>query len=271
MEHFAIKYLRKNILPTPFCPGCGNGIIVNALFKAIEELKYKDLNNFTFCSGIGCAAWIPSPHFKADTIHTLHGRAIPVATGIKMMKPQQKVIVIGGDGDIAGIGLNHLIHAARRNIEITVIMVNNMIYGMTGGQVAPTTPLNIKTTTTPRGNIEEPINVPEILVAAGAPFVAKWTTYHVIQLKNSIKKAIQKNSFAYIEVMSQCPTSYGKNANLRTPFEIMKWFKENSIPLSKAKKLKREERREKIVIGEYINIEKEGLVEKIYREMVNQR
>ncbi|MEM2538298.1 MAG: thiamine pyrophosphate-dependent enzyme, partial [Candidatus Methanomethylicia archaeon] len=159
MKHYAIRYIREEVLPSPFCPGCGNGMIINALFKAISELGYEDLKNFVFCSGIGCAAWIPSPHFKADSIHTLHGRAIPVATGIKIMRPELNVFVISGDGDLAGIGLNHLIHAARRDIGIKVIMVNNMIYGMTGGQVSPTTPKGIKTTTTPFGNPEKPLDV----------------------------------------------------------------------------------------------------------------
>ncbi|RLE52806.1 MAG: 2-oxoacid:ferredoxin oxidoreductase subunit beta [Candidatus Methanomethylicota archaeon] len=266
MKHFAVKYLREEKLPTPFCPGCGNGILMNAFFKAVEELGYRDLRDFVFCSGIGCAAWIPSPHFMADSIHTLHGRAIPVATGIKLMKPHLKVVVIGGDGDLAGIGLSHLIHAARRNIGLTVIMVNNMIYGMTGGQVAPTTPRGIKTTTTPKGNLEDPIDVARILVEAGAPYVAKWTTYHVISLKNSIKKALRKKGFTYIEVVSQCPTSYGRNAGFKNPSEMLKWFKENSITYEKAKKMGRDIWKKKIVVGEYVDIYRKELTERIRME-----
>lgn len=253
MEHFSIKYLRNEVLPSPFCPGCGNGIIINALLKAVEELGYKDLRDFVFCSGIGCAAWIPSPHFRADTIHTLHGRAIPVATGIKMVRPELNVLVISGDGDLAGIGLNHLIHAARREIGIKVIMVNNMIYGMTGGQVSPTTPKGIKTTTTPFGNQEKPLDTTKLIASLKVPYVAKWTTYHVLQFKNSIKKVIPSDKFAFIEVLSQCPISYGRNAGFKSAFEMLKWFKENSIMISSLKGLKEEDLEGKIIVGEYIN------------------
>lgn len=264
MEHFAIKYLRKECLPTPFCPGCGIGIIMNCFFKAVEELGYEDLRHFVFCSGIGCSAWIPSPHFKADSIHSLHGRSIPVAIGVKLVKPHLKVVVFGGDGDLAGIGLNHLIHAARRNIEITVIMVNNMIYGMTGGQVAPTTPRGVKTTTTPYGSIETPIDAARIVKEAGAVYVARWTTYHVIPLKNSIKKALNKNGFSFIEVVSQCPTAYGRRAGFKSPVEMLKWFRDSSIHIEKAKNMSEEELEGKIVIGEFVDREAKGLSEKMH-------
>ena len=141
-EFSARKYLRD--MPLPFCPGCGNLTVMSCFLKAVHELGYKDLRKFVFCSGIGCAAWIPSPYFKADSIHTAHGRSIPIATGVKLIRPTLNVVVLGGDGDLAGIGISHLIHAARRNLDVTVIMVNNMIYGMTGGQVAPTTPFGAK-------------------------------------------------------------------------------------------------------------------------------
>ncbi|MCS7386390.1 MAG: 2-oxoacid:ferredoxin oxidoreductase subunit beta [Candidatus Methanomethylicota archaeon] len=269
MEHFAIKYLRKECLPTPFCPGCGIGIVINCFFKAIEELGYKDLRNFVFCSGIGCSAWIPSPHFKADSIHSLHGRSIPIALGVKLVKPHLKVVVFGGDGDLTGIGLNHLIHAARRNIEITVIMVNNMIYGMTGGQVAPTTPKGAKTTTTPYGNIEKPIDAVKLVKEAGAVYAARWTTYHVIPLKNSIKKALTKNGFSFIEVVSQCPTAYGRRAGFKNPAEMLKWFKENAIHIERAKAMRQEEIEGKIIVGEFADREAKGLSEKIH-ELIKQ-
>ncbi|MCS7097069.1 MAG: thiamine pyrophosphate-dependent enzyme [Candidatus Methanomethylicia archaeon] len=253
MKHFALEYLREEVLPTPFCPGCGNGMIINAFFKAVNELGYRDLKSFVFCSGIGCGAWIPSPHFKMDTIHTLHGRAIPVATGIKMVRPELNVFVISGDGDLAGIGLGHLIHAARRDLGIKVIMVNNMIYGMTGGQVSPTTPKGIKTTTTPFGNPERPLDIVNVLSSMKVPYVAKWTTYHLVQLKNSIKKIIPIDKFAFIEVVSQCPTTYGRNIGFRKPFEMLKWFKENAVHIAKATSMSEEELNGKIIIGEYIN------------------
>jgi len=264
-DHFSVKYLRKECLPTPFCPGCGNGIVMNCFFKAIEELGYRDLRNFVFCSGIGCAAWIPSPHFKADSIHTLHGRAIPVAMGVKLVKPHLKVVVFGGDGDIAGIGLNHLVHAARRNLEITVIMVNNMVYGMTGGQVAPTTPEGARTTTTPYGNIENPLNTAELMVSAGAVYVARWTVCHIFHLKRSIKKALKKEGFSFIEVISQCPTSFGRRIGMRRAIDMIKWFRDNSIPIQKARTMKKEELKGKIIIGEFIDKEAEGFCKKIYK------
>ena len=175
-----------------------------------------------------------------------------------------KVVVFGGDGDLAGIGLNHLIHAARRNIEITVIMVNNMIYGMTGGQVAPTTPRGVKTTTTPYGSIETPIDAARIVKEAGAVYVARWTTYHVIPLKNSIKKALNKNGFSFIEVVSQCPTAYGRRAGFKSPVEMLKWFRDSSIHIEKAKNRSEEELEAKIVIGEFVDRIAKGLSEKMH-------
>ncbi|MDH5634402.1 MAG: thiamine pyrophosphate-dependent enzyme, partial [Candidatus Bathyarchaeota archaeon] len=150
------KYLRD--IPFPFCAGCGGTSVANTFLRAVHELGHSDLQGFVFCSGIGCSSWIPSPHFEADSIHTLHGRSIPVALGVKLMRPDLKVVVFGGDGDIVGIGLSHLIHAARRNLDVSVIMINNMVYGMTGGQVAATTPFGAKTTTTPYGSFERPLD-----------------------------------------------------------------------------------------------------------------
>ncbi len=145
-----VKYLRREALPTALCPGCGGGTVLNAFANAVDGLKL-DPKDLVVVSGIGCSAWIASPYFLADTLHTTHGRAIAFATGVKVGLPDKKVVVISGDGDLASIGGNHLIHAARRNIDVTVILVNNFIYGMTGGQVAPTTPFGAKTTTSRTG------------------------------------------------------------------------------------------------------------------------
>ncbi len=252
VTHFSRRYLREEKLPTVFCPGCGNGIVMNCFLKAVEELGYKDLNNFIFCSGIGCSSWIPSPYFKADSLHTLHGRAIPTAMGLKLSRTDRRVVVFGGDGDLAGIGIGHLVHAARRNIEITVIMVNNFVYGMTGGQVAPTTPLDMITTTTPYGNIEPPLDASNLLVAAGAPYVARWTTFHIIPLKESIKTALQRDHFSFIEVISQCPTQFGRRLNLSAG-EMLRWFKEKTVQIKKASARANitaaEEREGKIAVG----------------------
>ena len=239
-------------MPLPFCPGCGNVIVMSRFLKAIHELGHKDLSKFVFCSGIGCAAWIPSPHFKADSIHTTHGRSIPVATGVKLVRPESNVVVFGGDGDLLGIGLSHLIHAARRNQDIVVVLVNNMIYGMTGGQVAPTTPLGFRTTTTPYGSFERPLDAARLLAVAGACYVARWTTVHVEQLVEAMKRAITTDGFAFVEVVSQCPTAFGRRVGLKTSLDILRWFKQNSVLLQQAKEMNDEDLEGKIVVGEFV-------------------
>lgn len=221
--HFARQYLRNEVLPSTFCTGCGLGTITNCFLKAVKEMNCSNLNGFVFCSGIGCTAWIPSPHFLADTIHTTHGRSLSVALGIKLVRPNLKVVVFGGDGDLAGIGLNHLIQAARRNLDITVIMANNMIYGMTGGQTAPTTPLGVKTSTSPLGSFEYPLDVSRLVAASGAPYVARWTTFHVIQLKESIKKALSKEGFSFVEAVTQCPSIFGRRVGMEEGREMVRW------------------------------------------------
>jgi 2-oxoglutarate ferredoxin oxidoreductase subunit beta len=224
-KHFSLQYLREEALPSPFCPGCGNGEIINAFLKAVSDLGYEDLRKFAFVSGIGCGAWIPSPHFKADTLHTTHGRAIAFATGLKLSNPELKVVVISGDGDLAAIGGNHLIHAARRNMDLTVICSNNYIYGMTGGQVGPTTFTGDLTTTTPYGNPERPFDLARLVTAAGANYVARWTTAHPIQAARSIKTALERRGFSFIEMISQCPIAYGRRTHAGGPPEMIQWFK----------------------------------------------
>ncbi len=204
--YYRQKYLRN--YPTPFCAGCGNGIILNSFVRAIDELVEKrQLNqkDLLCVSGIGCSAWIPSPHFQGDTLHTTHGRAIAFATGAKVMNPKLRVTVFTGDGDGAAIGGNHLIHAARRNIPMTVILVNNMNYGMTGGQSAPTTPLHVRTSTYPY-HPEAPFDLVELTLGAGSSYVARWTTYYVNEITATIKEALLHPGFAFIEIFSQCPT-----------------------------------------------------------------
>ncbi|MFX1509244.1 MAG: thiamine pyrophosphate-dependent enzyme [Promethearchaeota archaeon] len=204
--YYRENYLRN--LPSAFCAGCGNGTILNSFVRAVDELimtkqiRHKDLLGV---SGIGCSAWIPSPHFKGDTLHTTHGRAIAFATGAKVMNPQLKIVVFTGDGDGAAIGGNHLIHAARRNIPMTVILVNNLNYGMTGGQSAPTTPLHVQTSTYPQ-HPEAPFDLTQLVLGAGASYVARWTTFYVNELIATIKEALIHPGFSFIEVISQCPT-----------------------------------------------------------------
>jgi 2-oxoglutarate ferredoxin oxidoreductase subunit beta len=251
-------------LKLPFCPGCGLFSLGDTFLRAVYELGYSDLSKFCFTSGIGCSSWIPSPYFDADSVHTLHGRSIPPAMSIKLIRPDLNVVVFGGDGDIVGIGLSHFIHAARRNTDILVIMGNNMVYGMTGGQVAPTTPFKAKTTTTPYGSFEHPLDATKVAVAAGAAYSARWTTAHLKELKESIKKAIQTPGFRFIEVVTQCPTAYGRRAGFKDIGEMLKYYKENAVPMQHAEKMSPEERERKIVVGEFVSRRRPTLVEAAY-------
>ena len=264
-EHFARKYLREEVLPSTFCSGCGCGTVINCFLKAAEEEGHKDLKDFVFCSGIGCSSWIPSPYMKADSIHVTHGRSIPVALGLKLVRPELNVVVFGGDGDIAAIGLNHLLHAARRNLEVVVIMVNNMIYGMTGGQAAPTTPLGVVTTTTPYGTFEYPLDVSSLMVSAGASYVARWTTYHVVQLKEAMRKALRKRGFSFLEVVSQCPPIYGRRIGMESATQILNWFRSSSVALNRARNMKKKELTNRIVVGELVDTDKPTLLENIHK------
>jgi 2-oxoglutarate ferredoxin oxidoreductase subunit beta len=252
-SHPLRKYARSHVLRTTTCPGCGIGTVSQAILRAIDELGI-DMDDFVFVSGIGCSGWIPSPFYNADTIHTTHGRPIAFATGIKL-----GVMVVSGDGDLTAIGGNHLIHAARRNIDLTVVLVNNGIYAMTGGQTAPTTPRGLTTITSPHGTLEHSFDISAMISAAGASFVARWTTYHPRQMTRSVKKAIQKKGFALIEAVSQCPVQYGRVSNLGDAVNMLTYFKENSVRISKTKKMDAAELKSKIVVGEFVDIEKAEL------------
>ena len=225
MSHPLHRYLRSEVLPTPFCPGCGNGLVAGAFLRAVAKAGHADLRNFAFVSGIGCASWIPSPCFRGDTLHVAHGRALPTALGIKLYRPDLQVVVIGGDGDIAGIGGNHLLHAARRNADLLVIMVNNLVYAMTGGQVGPTTPAGLPTTTTPYGNPERPMDTAAVVAAAGANYVARWSVAHLRELEHSLAKGLSKRGFRFIEVLSQCPARVGGRLKME-PARFLRWWKE---------------------------------------------
>jgi 2-oxoglutarate ferredoxin oxidoreductase subunit beta len=263
-RHRLIGYLREEIMPHKFCVGCGCGTVLNVFTNAIDDLGL-DPKKMVCVSGIGCSSWIPSPYFKADTLHTTHGRPIAFATGVKIMRPDLTVIVIAGDGDVAGIGGNHLIHAARRNIDLTVLMVNNMIYGMTGGQVAPTTPIGVKTTTTPYRNIEPPFKVADLVTTAGASYVARWTTYHVLPLKKSMQAAIEKKGFSFIEIISQCPDYYGRSIGLRSGVEFLKIFKEKSVRVEKTGKMSKEELEDRIIIGKLQDDDRPEYVSELHK------
>lgn len=236
------SYLRTEVFPSTFCPGCGHGIILNALIRAIDDLKL-DIKKMVFVSGIGCAGWITSPHIKADTMHTTHGRPLAFATGIKLANPELKVVVIAGDGDLASIGGNHLIHAARRNIDITTICANNSIYGMTGGQASPTTPEGAVTLTTPEGSYYNPFDLCALVRGAGAGYVSRATVYHARMLAKFIKNALSHDGFSFVDAISTCPTQYGRRNSMSDSFEMLEWLKHNSTT---------REEKGKIVIKEWI-------------------
>ncbi len=250
-EGIVKKYIREDQLPLSFCPGCGNGMILNAVCRGMEASGI-DKKDFVCVSGIGCSAWIPNPYINVDAIHTVHGRAIPTATAIKLANPKLKVIVITGDGDGSGIGGNHLIHAARVNSDIKVILVNNSIYGMTGGQVAPTTPARNMTSTTPFHNSPHPFDLSKLVMAAGASYAARWSTYHMNQLVMSIKKAILRKGFSFVEVLSQCPIYFGSYNKLGSGLDMMTRFKDITSTKDEEGKIK---------IGEFVDIEKPTLGE----------
>ena len=248
------QYLRPGIGVTTFCPGCGEAILMGLILRAIDELQL-NMDDMLFVSGIGCAAWIPSPYFNADTLHTLHGRAIAFATGAKMANPKIKVVVISGDGDLADIGGNHLIHAARRNIDLTVICANNMNYGMTGGQVCSTTPLGAFTMTTHQGNPYRPFDLCKLVKAAGAANVARFSVTQPFALVNSIKKALQPEGFSFVEALTPCPTQFGRRNELDRPADMLKSLMDRCIMKEDAENLSPEELEDKIITGEFTNEE----------------
>lgn len=257
------KYLRTDLLPTIFCPGCGVGTVLNTTLRAIDELKCP-IEDFVFVSGIGCSSRIVG-YIDADTIHTTHGRAIPFATGIKLTNPRLKVVVFSGDGDLIGIGGNHFIHAIRRNINLTVIVLNNFIYGMTGGQNSPTTPMTAHTTSFRFGNPENPMNIAGLAKIAGAPYVARWTTNQPLQAKRSIMKAIRKKGLGVVEILTPCPTNYGRRNQLSSGREFVQWFKDNTLRYRKSDATVEGCERpfgftmdalDKILIGEFQDIDK---------------
>ena len=247
MHPLGEKYLRKEALPFLWCPGCGNGTILGATLRAIDQTALID--QVALVGGIGCSGWIPT-YINADVMHVLHGRALPCATGLKMSDPRRKVIVFTGDGDCLGIGGNHFIHAARRNLDVTVIMVNNQIYGMTGGQVAPTTPSDAKTTTSPSGNPEFPFNACELAKSSGATYVARWTAAHPRQLTKAIREAVSHQGFAFVEVLTQCPTQAGRIMYASSdPATLLDMLKSTTITIKAAKGKKAEELEGKSLLG----------------------
>ena len=247
------KYLRQSALPHIWCPGCGHGILLAAILRAIDKMQLEQ-DKTIIVSGIGCSSRA-SGYMNFNTVHTAHGRALPFATGIKLAHPEFNVIVITGDGDATAIGGNHFIHACRRNIDLTTIIFNNNIYGMTGGQSSPLTPQGAMSTTAPYGHVERPFDIPALAAAAGATYVARGTAYHAMQLTDLIAKGIQNKGFSVIDAVTQCPTSFGRKNKMGSPAKMMQWQKDNAVMSAVAAKMKPEELAGKFIIGELYKTE----------------
>jgi len=248
MPFDVMEYFRQETLPHIWCPGCGNGIILRDFAVALEKLNYPR-EEVVIVSGIGCSSRAAG-YLNFDTVHTTHGRALPFATGIKMANPALKVFVIMGDGDAAAIGGNHLIHACRRNIDLTAIVFNNSIYGMTGGQFSPLTPRDKKATTAPYGMIEQSFDLCRLVEAAGATFVGRATTYHNQLLTQLIVDGAKHQGFSLIEAVTHCPTSYGRRNGLANPSEMVRWQKDNAVWITKVKSGEVTPSGEQFTIGE---------------------
>jgi 2-oxoglutarate ferredoxin oxidoreductase subunit beta len=219
--------IRTERLPHIWCSGCGIGTVFGSVMAAVQK-SGTDPDRIAVVSGIGCTGRIAG-YIRLDSFHTTHGRAIPFATGLKLAKPDMKILVISGDGDLLAIGGNHFIHAARRNIDITVVCVNNLNYGMTGGQLAPSTPFGAKTVTSTAGCPEEPFNFCYLASTCGAVYVARWTVLHIRRLTNSIAEAIQKRGFSFVEILSPCPTSFGRRNRMGSALETLKFYHMRSV------------------------------------------
>lgn len=248
MQNNVNKYLRSEMLPHIWCSGCGNGIVLGALTRAFGLLDC-DQDNTVVVSGIGCSSRA-SGYLDFSTLHTTHGRALAFATGIKLARPELQVFVLMGDGDSIGIGGNHFIHAARRNIDLTAIIFNNSIYGMTGGQASPLSPLNSRATTAPQGTFERPFDLPELARAAGATYVARGTTYHVNMLTQLIRNGAEHKGFSVVEAVTACPISYGRRNKMGNGYDMLLWQKEHGIPVERARKLEPSEMEGNFAIGE---------------------
>ncbi|MEM2136456.1 MAG: thiamine pyrophosphate-dependent enzyme [Candidatus Methanomethylicia archaeon] len=263
-KHPLDDLLLSEYLPHIWCPGCGIGIVLSCYLRALLDLKI-DLRNVVVVSGIGCTGRI-SNYVALDSFHTTHGRAIPVAMGIKITKPHLKVTVISGDGDLFAIGGNHFIHAARRNVDLFVLCVNNFNYGMTGGQLGPTTPFQSKTTTSPYGNIEQPFNLSYLAAASGATFVARWTIAQPSALIKSTKRALERTGFSFIEVIAPCITLFSRYNKLGGAPEVLKYLLNNSIIQNNVDPAKANiELGKKIIVGEFLEFERPEFIKEVYR------
>jgi 2-oxoglutarate ferredoxin oxidoreductase subunit beta len=260
--HPMYSMLRDDRMPHIWCPTCGIGTTVTAFVEGLNKSGL-DPDKVCIISGIGCTGRVAG-YVKLDSFHTTHGRAIPFATGLKLGNPELKVVVFSGDGDLISIGGNHFIHAARRNIDITVICVNNFIYAMTGGQVAPTTPLTANCSTSPYGNFEQPFNLPHLANSCGAVYVARWTALHVRRLIQSITEALNKRGFTFVEVVTPCSTLYARRNRLGDGLELMKFYRDNSIIRHGADTAEIDiEFQKPIVVGKFVDRERPTFIDNL--------
>ncbi len=259
-EHPVGPFLRMDRLPHIWCPTCGIGIVVKCFATALQESQI-DPDKAPIVSGIGCTGRAAG-YMKLDGFHSTHGRAIPFATGLKLGRPELHVTVFSGDGDLSGIGGNHLIHAARRNMDLLVILVNNFIYGMTGGQNAPTTPEAARSSTMPYGNFEPPFNLPHLVASCGASYVARWTCLHVRQLTQSMKEGVKRKGFRFIEVIAPCSTLYARLNKLGTGFDLMRFYHDSAEVRNGADTREVAIRfQDRIVCGKFVDEEKPTYLE----------
>jgi len=251
-------FLRADRMPHIWCPGCGIGTTVNCFARALVESKLP-LDKVVVVSGIGCTGRVAG-YMRLDSFHTTHGRAIPFATGLKLADPNLTVVVYSGDGDLIAIGGNHFIHAARRNVDLKVICVNNFIYGMTGGQVGPTTPVGALATTSPYGCFERPFNLPYLAESSGAVYVARWTAFHVRHVARSMVEVFNKKGFCFIEIIAPCPTLYQRRNRLGDGLDTMRYYKQKSVIKNGASTKDLElSLQGEIIVGKFVDVERPTL------------
>ena len=265
IEHLTQDFLRTKKLPHIWCPGCGNGIVTAALVRAIERAGYNQ-RDVVIVSGIGCSSRAAG-YLNFNTLHTTHGRALAFATGLKMARPELKLFVIMGDGDCSAIGGNHFIHAARRNIDLNAVIVNNHIYGMTGGQHSPLTPYGKKATTAPRGTMERPFDLLALARGAGATFGARGTAAQPRQLEQLITRGANHKGFSVLEALSPCPIAYGRRNKLGGPVEMLRDLKDKSLSVERAAQAEPEELEEKTVTGVIFTVDAPEFTEEYYRSI----
>ena len=268
-DHPMAEWLRMDRIPHIWCSTCGIGTAVTCFVEAVKAAKIPR-EDISIVSGIGCSGRIAG-YIKLDSFHTTHGRAVPFAVGLKLANPRLKTVVFSGDGDLISIGGNHFIHTARRNMDITIICINNFIYAMTGGQLAPTTPPSAVTTTAPYGSYEHPFNLPLLAASCGATYVARWTALHVRRLTKSIAEALQKKGFSFVEIICPCTTLYARKNKLGTGLDLMKFYHDNSVIVHGADVREVDIHfQSEIKVGKFIDIEKPCYLDK-YNEYMKER